>query len=132
MHYFDFNDGEVSVGTSPPSTSDGENEGHVELTQVEMISSQRALVIGSSSMNINPTNALTIGSLYDVSASEAESPNLQLIHSKAGVDLSQIIGLNEDYWGEEYVAAVVGPTDCLIISLEGIVLIFVRKEVPQL
>ena len=44
VHYFDFNKGEVSVGTSPPSTSDGENEGHVELTQVEMISSQRALV----------------------------------------------------------------------------------------
>ena len=121
VHYFDFNKGEVSVGTSPPSTSDGENEGHVELTQVEMISSQRALVIGSSSLNINPTNALTIGSLYDVSASEAENPNLQLIHSKAGVDLSQIIGLNEDFWGEEYIAAVVGPTDCLIISLEGIV-----------
>ena len=47
-----------------------------------MISSQRALVIGSSSLNINPTNALTIGSLYDVSASEAENPNLQLIHSR--------------------------------------------------
>ena len=119
VHYFDGS--EVSAGTSPPSTSDGENEGHVQLTNVEMISSQRALVIGSSSLNINPTNALTIGSLYDVSASGTDNPNLQLIHSKAGVDLSQIISLDEKFWGDEYVAAVIGPTDCLIIDLEGVV-----------
>ncbi|MBJ99623.1 MAG: hypothetical protein CMB48_01250 [Euryarchaeota archaeon] len=121
VHYFSGT--EVSSGTTPPSTgSEGNSEGHVQLTHVEMIGTQRALVIGSSSVyGINPTNALTIGSLYDVSATETGSPNVQLIHSKAGVELSQIISLNDDFWGDEYIAAVIGPTDCLIISLDGIV-----------
>jgi len=149
VHYFSGT--EVSSGTSPPSTgSDGtslsnlnENEdsnstnedeelqqigsnvaphqSHVQLTHIEMIDSERALVIGSSSVfGINPTNALTIGTLYDVWASDTESPNLQLIHSKAGVELSQIINLKNS-WGDHNAAVVIGPTDCLIISLESIV-----------
>ncbi|HJM44751.1 MAG TPA: hypothetical protein QF644_02245, partial [Candidatus Poseidoniaceae archaeon] len=98
-------------------------ENHVQLTHVEMINNNpaRALVIGSSSVfGINPTNALTIGSLYDVWASDIDNPNIQLIHSKAGVELSQIINL-EDSWGENYEAVVIGATDCLIINIEGIV-----------
>jgi len=145
IHYFEGT--EVSSGTSPPSTgNDGANEydsnendenstegelqqigsnsanqqNHVQLTHVEMIDSGRALVIGSSSVfGINPTNALTIGSLYDVWASGTGNPNIQLIHSKAGVELSQIINLN-DSWGEKE-AVVIGPTDCLIIDINGIV-----------
>ncbi len=121
VHYFSGT--EVSSGTTPPSTgSDGNGEGHVQLTHVEMIGTQRALVIGSSSVfGVNPTNALTIGTLYDVSAADTGSPNVQLIHSKAGVELSQIISLNDKFWGDEYIAAVIGPTDCLIISMDGIV-----------
>lgn len=148
IHYF--SGSEVSSGTSPPptgsegeteselnenedsnSTDDGElqqigsniapHQSHVQLTNIEMIDSKRALVIGSSSViGINPTNALTIGTLYDAWASDTESPNLQLIHSKAGVELSQIINLNNS-WGDNNTAVVIGPTDCLIISLEGIV-----------
>ena len=147
IHYF--NGPEVSQGTYPPSTgSDGSSsennnanddtnstdddlqqigsnsathQSHVQLTHVEMIDSERALVIGSSSVfGINPTNALTIGSLYDVWASGTENPNIQLIHSKAGVELSQIINL-ENTWGENNEAVVIGPTDCLIINMDGIV-----------
>ncbi|MED5272347.1 MAG: hypothetical protein VX613_05620 [Candidatus Thermoplasmatota archaeon] len=145
IHYFSGT--EVSIGTSPPSTGNEnsntdnseENDGnstegelqqigsnsvtqqnHVQLTHVEMIDSGRALLIGSSSVfGINPTNALTIGSLYDVWASGTENPNIQLIHSKAGVELSQIINLN-DSWGEKE-AVVIGPTDCLIVDINGIV-----------
>ncbi len=145
IHYFSGT--EVSIGTSPPSTGNensntdnseenGENstegelqqigsnsvnqQNHVQLTHVEMIDSGRALLIGSSSVfGINPTNALTIGSLYDVWASGTENPNIQLIHSKAGVELSQIINLN-DSWGEKE-AVVIGPTDCLIVDINGIV-----------
>ena len=145
IHYFSGT--EVSIGTSPPSTgnensntdnseendensTEGElqqigsssatQQNHVQLTHVEMIDSGRALLIGSSSVfGINPTNALTIGSLYDVWASGTENPNIQLIHSKAGVELSQIINLN-DSWGEKE-AVVIGPTDCLIIDINGIV-----------
>ncbi|MBJ24471.1 MAG: hypothetical protein CMB64_07375 [Euryarchaeota archaeon] len=147
IHYF--SDTEVSKGTSPPTTGNEksnseeelnnensnstddelqqistntiQDEGHVQLISVEMIDTERALVIGSSSVfGINPTNALTISTLYDVWASDNENPNLQLIHSKAGVELSQILSL-EGSWGDEYSAAVIGPTDCLIINLEGIV-----------
>tara|TARA_B100001115_G_scaffold147790_1_gene116358 strand:+ start:10854 stop:12197 length:1344 start_codon:yes stop_codon:yes gene_type:complete len=144
IHYF--SDTEVSLGTSPPATGnekddveqnvindsdDNElqqistnivkNEGHVQLSSIEMVDSKRALVIGSSSVfGINPTNALTISTLYDVWASDNDNPNIQLIHSKAGVELSQIIPLDES-WGDKYIAAVIGPTDCLIINLEGIV-----------
>ena len=145
IHYFSGT--EVSKGTSPPSTgNEGSNtensdvndgnstegelqqissnsanqQNHVQLTHVEMIDSGRALVIGSSSVfGINPTNALTIGSLYDVWASGTENPNIQLIHSKAGVELSQIVNLNNS-WGENE-AVVIGPTDCLIVDINSIV-----------
>ncbi len=145
LHYFDGID--VSLGTSPPSTGSEEqitsdsgvnesesedglqqigsntasNHGNVQLTNVEMIDNGRALVIGSSSVfGINPTNALTIGSLFDAWASDSGNPNLQLIHSKAGVELSQISNLN-GAWGDDNIAVVIGPTDCLIIDLNGIV-----------
>ena len=147
LHYFSGT--EVSMGTSPPFTGSQEefednaeseesnddvndthqfvgsntavNHGNVQLTNVEMIDNGRALVIGSSSVfGVNPTNALTIGSLFDAWASDFENPNLQLIHSKAGVELSHIVNLNEQ-WGNEQIAVVIGPTDCLIINFDGIV-----------
>ena len=145
LHYFSGT--EVTMGTSPPSTgNEGQNtndneinesdsddelqqigsntaseQGNVQLTHVEMVDSERALVIGTSSVfGINPTNALTISSLFDAWASNSENPNLQLIHSKAGIELSQISNL-DGAWGDENIAAVIGPTDCLIIDFDGVV-----------